>query len=105
GARIVGHAEVDGQEHLECRVALPLPALPDGEHTLELSTGGTEGHARLLSAPRACFIPAADRLLGVFLPLYALRSEWSLGIGDLGDLRRLAEFAAGHGATLVGTTP
>jgi 4-alpha-glucanotransferase len=104
-ARIVRHSDVDGREHLECRVALPLPALPDGEHALELSAGGTEGRARLLSAPRACFIPAADRLLGVFLPLYALHSEWSLGIGDLGDLRRLAGFAAGHGATLVGTTP
>ncbi len=104
-ARIVRHAQVDGREHLECRVALPLPALPDGEHLLELTAGGTEGRAQLLSAPRACFIPAADRLLGVFLPLYALHSEWSLGIGDLGDLRRLGEFVAGHGATLVGTTP
>jgi 4-alpha-glucanotransferase len=104
-ARVVRRAQVDGREHVECRVPLRLPALPDGRHALELEAGATAARALVVSAPRACFIPAADRLLGVFLPLYALHSEWSLGIGDLGDLRRLAEVAAGHGATLVGTTP
>ena len=60
-------------------------------------------------------LPAADtgpafwrgetRQLGVFGPLYAVRSERGGGVGDLEDLARLCEWAGGLGASLVSTLP
>ncbi|NRA56741.1 MAG: 4-alpha-glucanotransferase [Phycisphaerales bacterium] len=45
------------------------------------------------------------RALGIFAPLYALRSDRSGGAGDLEDLARLCEWAGGLGASLVSTLP
>ena len=46
-----------------------------------------------------------QRMLGVFGPLYAVRSERGGGIGDLEDLARLCEWAGGVGVSLVSTLP
>lgn len=45
------------------------------------------------------------RRLGVFAPLYAVRSARGGGVGDLEDLSRLCEWAGGLGASLVSTLP
>lgn len=45
------------------------------------------------------------RRLGLFAPLYAVRSTRSAGVGDLEDLGRLCAWAAGLGASLVSTLP
>ena len=45
------------------------------------------------------------RSFGIFANLYAVRSGSGLGFGDLGDLRTLVRFAAGHGAEFVGLNP
>lgn len=45
------------------------------------------------------------RRLGLFAPLYAVRSGRSAGVGDLGDLGRLCAWAGGLGASLVSTLP
>ncbi len=46
-----------------------------------------------------------ERKLGVFGPLYALRSAHGGGVGDLEDLARLCVWAGGLGASLVSTLP
>lgn len=46
-----------------------------------------------------------QRMLGVFGPLYAVRSGRGGGVGDLEDLARLCEWAGGLGAALVSTLP
>ncbi|UYV11662.1 MAG: 4-alpha-glucanotransferase [Phycisphaera sp.] len=46
-----------------------------------------------------------ERKLGVFGPLYAVRSGRGGGVGDLEDLARLCEWAGGLGASLVSTLP
>lgn len=45
------------------------------------------------------------RRLGIFAPLYAIRSERSAGVGGLEDLGRLCEWAGGLGVSLVSTLP
>ena len=45
------------------------------------------------------------RMLGVFGPLYAVRSARGGGVGDLEDLARLCEWAGGIGVSLVSTLP
>lgn len=75
-----------------------LPAgLPLGWH--RLSTGDT-----LVVVPR--HLPEPPRAWGWMLQLYALRSELSWGMGDLGDLRDFAHWAgADTGAGLVLLNP
>ncbi|HEY3189005.1 MAG TPA: 4-alpha-glucanotransferase, partial [Solirubrobacteraceae bacterium] len=45
-------------------------------------------------APRRCHLPEGTRIWGWAAQLYAARSTESWGVGDLGDLRRLARWSA-----------
>jgi len=55
--------------------------------------------------PIKAFWRPDERRLGVFAPLYAVRSVQGAGVGDLEDLARLCEWAGGLGAALVSTLP
>ncbi len=46
-----------------------------------------------------------QKIAGVLTPLFALRSEDDLGIGDLGTLRAFIDWAAGVGFKLVQLLP
>src|SRR4029078_12192859 len=68
-----------------------LPAdFPHGYHRIRRK--GVPG-ARLIVAPCACYLPDDFRAWGWAIQLYAARSRQSWGIGDLGDLRRLGDWA------------
>ena len=45
------------------------------------------------------------RLAGVAVPVFALRSEQSFGVGDFGDLERMAQWAAKVGIKLIQVLP
>lgn len=97
-----GHALVleDGTR-LGALEALP-PDAPIGYHALEPLDGGPRRH--LIVAPPRCFLPDGLRVWGWAAQLYAVRSAASWGIGDLGDLGRLARWSAealGAGAILL----
>jgi 4-alpha-glucanotransferase len=81
----------------------PLPAelpwdLPPGRHRV----GGRTGATTLLVAPGRCHLPevlaGGGRAWGWAAQLYAVRSQASWGIGDLGDLGRLLAATAPLGA-------
>lgn len=59
----------------------------------------------VISAPVKTYSAPAGRYWGVFLPLYALHSRRSQGIGDLTDLGSFVDWASNQGATFVGTLP
>jgi 4-alpha-glucanotransferase len=59
----------------------------------------------LLVAPARCHLPAEMRAWGWAAQLYAVRSQQSWGIGDLADLRALAEWSAGVGAGAIVLNP
>ncbi len=46
-----------------------------------------------------------DRVWGIWTHLYGLRSDRGFGIGNLGDLRRLVQWAGERGADFVGLNP
>src|SRR5581483_939970 len=73
--------------------------LPLGYHTVR--SRGRE--RRLIVCPPAC--PPAPFGWGWAVQLYALRSADSWGMGDLGDLARLAAWAAGQGAAMLLVNP
>ena len=63
------------------------------------------GNVDLVIAPTRCFLPAGERHWGIATQLYSLNSLTNWGIGDFGDLRRLVERAAAHGAGAIGLNP
>ena len=82
--------------------ALP-PDLPIGYHDLVPCDGGPT--TRLVVSPGRCHLQTGLRTWGWALQLYATRSTESWGIGDLGDLRRAAEWARDDGAGLLTVSP
>ena len=79
-----------------------LPRLPYGRHVLHIEAGGRTQDVTVLQAPRRA--PAGpERSWGLFVPLYALPGPF--GPGDFTRMRMLAEWAAGLGGDLVGSTP
>jgi 4-alpha-glucanotransferase len=91
------------------RIALPGP-IPFGYHQLRVRTAAREATGWLFSAPERTWDPEAAlaeprRDVGLFLPLYALRTERSWGTGDLTDLGSLLDWAGRRGVRFVGTLP
>ena len=79
--------------------SLPRDA-PFGYHRLRIG----RFEQRLLTGPGRCPAPGRRRW-GWSVQLYAARSRRSWGIGDLADLRSLAEWSAGTGAGLLLVNP
>jgi 4-alpha-glucanotransferase len=95
-------------------VKLPLPAdLPHGYHRLDvrLRTERGEASARswVISAPERAYQPPAfgrdERLWGIAVQLYAVRSARNWGIGDFTDLHALLGWAGCIGASAIGVNP
>ncbi|MEZ7124286.1 4-alpha-glucanotransferase [Nonomuraea sp. AD125B] len=99
----IGIADLVLEDGAELRVdgALP-PDLPYGYHTLRRP--GEDTAHRLIVSPGRCRLPDR-RAWGWAVQLYAARSRTSWGVGDLADLRRLAGWAAGHGAGFLLVNP
>lgn len=101
--------DVDGRRYVSKRLSLP-GVLPLGYHRMELEVLGRAAESLIISAPTRAFSPMFTRNgsgmpWGVFLPLYALRSDHSAGVGDFTDLETLTEWVAGLGGSVVATLP
>ena len=81
------------------------PDLPLGYHRLRHVGNGVWGERLLIVSPGRCHLPADLRTWGWAAQLYAARSRESWGIGDLADLRRLAEWSRGMGAGMCLLNP
>ncbi|HEV2245871.1 MAG TPA: 4-alpha-glucanotransferase [Terriglobia bacterium] len=98
---------VEGNPYWELDMPLPT-GLPFGYHTLSIEGGKGLFRTLVISAPREAFVGSSGRTQkswGVFIPVYALRSESNWGVGDFGDLRTLMEWVYARGGSLVGTLP
>ena len=84
------HKDADFGEQLE----LTLPdGLPIGYHTLNVQVGGVQRRATVIVAPPRIELPEAVRQRqrwGWMTQMYSVRSADSWGVGDYGDLKRLA---------------
>lgn len=115
-----GGSEISaGLRRMVKRLIVPGP-LPFGYHRLHVAIGRDDavtGETLLISAPSAApgtgreqdgnsrrsERPARD--WGAFLPIYALRSERSWGVGDLSDLRALLEWIRSLGGGFAAALP
>jgi 4-alpha-glucanotransferase len=96
------------------RLELGLPAgLQPGYYDVILEVESKarveRGETRLIVAPPRAYAPPllaqGQRLWGLNLPLYALKSEHNWGIGDFTDLQEVADWAGELGAAFVGVNP
>jgi 4-alpha-glucanotransferase len=98
---------LDGTRTSARSLALPED-LSLGYHVLTVEIGDITAESLLIAAPSR--IPSRQARQGgaewgVFLPLYALHSERSMGIGDLTDLESLLRWVVELGGDTVGTLP
>jgi 4-alpha-glucanotransferase len=103
GRRLPWAGEVtleDGTE-LGHRTALPRDT-PFGYHRLRTADGDD---CLLLVGPGTCHLPAELRDWGWAVQLATVRSGRSWGIGDLADLRSLADWSAARGAGFLAVSP
>lgn len=93
---------------------LVLPGgMQTGYHHLQLHAidqpGDPLASMSLIVTPERCYQPQVladgQRIWGLAIQLYALRSARNWGIGDFTDLVRVLEFTAQAGAALVGLNP
>ncbi|HEX2574994.1 MAG TPA: 4-alpha-glucanotransferase, partial [Aquihabitans sp.] len=99
----VGRGDVHLEDGGTRPVDGPLPGdLPLGYHLL-VSPDGAE--RPVIVSPGRCHLPAGWRAWGWAAQLYAARSEASWGMGDLGDLSRLARWSRTQGAGFVLVNP
>jgi glycogen debranching enzyme GlgX/4-alpha-glucanotransferase len=99
-------AGVDGRSVR--RLALTLPALPAGCHTLTLEDYAG-APCRIIAAPERCYLPeplrAGARRYGLAAHLYALRRAGDQGIGDFTTLAEIGVATARAGGAIVAINP
>ena len=105
-ANVVHIEDIEFQEYL---IDIPIE-LPLGYHTLSLVIDDDVlGSMRLIIAPSSCFKPKAltqgEKVWGLSVQLYCLRSDHNWGVGDFSDLSFLVEKLAKQGAQFVGLNP
>ncbi len=100
---------LDDVTYIRFNFPLPMP-LSLGYHRFILySTSSIPIEVSIIVAPQQCYRPSAladqQRIWGVALQLYAVRSERNWGIGDFSDLIQVIKFAAKQGADVIGVNP
>lgn len=105
-------APADGGGFYEGQIApsdeqITLPAdLVCGYYRLTLRAGDALWHTSVIISPGRCFArPVDERLWGMCVQLYTLRSANDWGIGDFGALKEALYETARRGGAFVGVNP
>lgn len=107
---LINAAILDDVEFQEYLVKLD-GSLPLGYHQLHLLADDDDhiDSMRMIMAPHACYQPKSvkqgNKMWGLSVQLYCLRSEKNWGVGDFSDLAYLIEEAAEQGADFIGLNP
>lgn len=96
---------IEGKRYYNIRLYLP-GMLPMGYHRLALELPGQNIEALTIVSPRKTYQPPpAEKIWGIFAPLYALHSSRSWGAGNFSDLDELLGWTVKLGGRVVGTLP
>lgn len=104
---VLESSDIEGRRYLVKGITLP-ENLPWGYHKFFLEIQGNTGETLIISAPVKTYLPSADPedwIWGTFLPLYALHTQNSWGIGDYSSLEALADWVSYLGGEVVATLP
>ncbi|KUI99238.1 4-alpha-glucanotransferase [Vibrio sp. MEBiC08052] len=108
--KVATHLLADRRDH-DGTVTLRITGLTLGYHQLWVKDNRT-GHLEeslLIIAPAACYkqpaLLSGQKMWGLSIQLYTLRSKANWGIGDFGDLKQLVTEVADKGAQFIGLNP
>jgi 4-alpha-glucanotransferase len=104
GERVVVERKQVREEGGRWRIGLGR-VLPLGVHRLEMDAGKARRCVHVLASPGALRMGADYPRLSVFVPLYAVHSRRSLGIGDFSDLGELVRWAGESAGGAEGCKP
>lgn len=82
-----------------------LVAWEDGDNRTTLDTEVGDGQVLVLYREALRMKEQVWKAAGVAVPLFSLRSEQGYGVGDFGDLKRLAQWAASVGMKMIQLLP
>lgn len=107
---LLAKAEVFGieLEYVDARGQLTVADRDSVRRVIEAMSRGQEADVlppRAAVDPKAAFAGTFDRIWGLAVQLYGVRSARNWGHGDFTDLRRLLEIASQHGASAIGLNP
>ena len=102
-APAVDSAVVDGRRYVSSLLSLPR-RLPAGYHDLDVAVADRTWRALVIAAPMRAY-DDGERAWGAFLPLHALHSAGSWGVGDFTDLDALAAWVGSQGGRTVALLP
>jgi 4-alpha-glucanotransferase len=91
------------EEFVGKSVRVPGP-VPHGYHVLALTVAGRSAEVFVIAAPLKARGPR-EKTWGMFMPLYAARTERSWGAGDIGDLQAYRAWINELGGGVVATLP
>lgn len=104
----IERSRLEGEQYALKSLSLPS-CLPSGYHRFYLTIPGIgTAESLVISAPLKAIgwqETQSRRGWGVFLPLYALHSDRTMGTGDFTSLAELAQWVSGLGGSMVGTLP
>lgn len=100
----VAAKEIDGARYIARSTSLP-ERLPPGYHRLRVQIRDKTFESLIVSAPLLAYSFPEGKRWGIFLPLYALRSQRSWGAGDFTDLETLARWTKSLGGDILSTLP
>jgi 4-alpha-glucanotransferase len=103
---VIDSVTIENIKYISTKLYYP-ERLPCGYHSLKLDLLGQTFETLIIVAPLKAYVPAqtGEKIWGTFLPLYALKTQQSQGIGDFSDLEKMMRWTAVLGGQLTGTLP
>ena len=101
--------ELNGEKLFRFEALLPRVSATGYHHfSIRLNDGST-AETSLVATPETCYQPAefesGNKVWGIGLQLYSLRSKHNWGIGDFTDLKALIDILAPMGVDVIGLNP
>ncbi len=105
---IVKTKKIDDKKYCELLVSFRGRFEPD-YYDVIVEVGDMQYKTFLIIAPKSSFLPKAiinkEKIIGLNVQLYAIKSNHNMGIGDFSDLKKFITLAHKYGCEFVGINP
>ena len=104
---VVGDYVYENKSYTRRKIPVNVPT--PGYYKLELYSDSKREESRIAVVPETVFNPSwaveEQKIWGIIIQLYTVRSQRNWGIGDFTDLLNLIEFVASKGGGAIGLNP
>lgn len=104
-----GDYQFQNTRYTRRKIHIGETGLEPGYYQLQVSDGNKQECCTFAIIPEVSWQPdwasSGEKLWGLIVQLYTLRSDKDWGIGDFGDLKQLIDLAADYGIDVIGLNP